>query len=74
MAKDIIDQEITVGCSVAYCLAGASISMYTAKVLRITDSRVVLDKRPEGGYQNLQRPFDAVVVIPTQSTGGEVAV
>ena len=74
MAVDLLGRPLVPGVAVAYCLAGSAMSMYTARVLRVTESRVVLDKRPEGGYQNLQRPFDAVVVIHDPETGGEVAI
>lgn len=72
--KDIIGNEIKTGSWVAFCLAGTSMRMYTSRVLRVTASRVVLDEKSYESGPNLQRPFDAVVVIPDPATGGEVAV
>lgn len=70
--SDILGNPIVAGCWVAYCQAGSVMTLFVAKVLKVTDKRVILDVKSSEWQPNLQRPFNGVVVIPDQGNAGMV--
>jgi hypothetical protein len=63
IALDVMKRELKVGQTVAFCMAGVSQNMRTAKVLRVLPKTVELDAEREYGLSNIRRNHHSVAIV-----------
>jgi hypothetical protein len=62
-AVDVMKRELKVGQTVAFCMAGVSQNMRTAKVLRVLPKTVELDAEREYGNSHVRRNHHSVAIV-----------
>lgn len=65
LIRDVSGKTLTIGDTVAFCMAGTASTMRTGKIIRFTKKQVEIEHAPFGYYDTTitKRNFDCVALI-----------